>query len=60
MSKTTKKEIKINAGWLQGLVDVADKVNSAKDWQQEDSWTNHLLGYIESARYILKNYEKDH
>lgn len=38
--------------WLEGLILAAEKVENAKDILDEDSATNFLLGYIESAKSI--------
>ena len=53
--KEEPKEIIIQRAWLEGIIQKMNFVNGSQGSARE-AWIANLLGYIESAKYIL---EKD-
>lgn len=48
-----KKEITIPREWLERLIEISDNLTLQKD--RENDWLQFLLGYIKSAKFLLKD-----
>lgn len=49
-----KEEITVPINWLKGLIDCAERVDSTKDKVTREGNIAHLLGYVESTRFLIK------
>ena len=58
MKEEMDKEIKVNKEWLERLLEIAEEVERIQIGQYphiRESKISHLLGYIKSAKFLLKD-----
>ncbi|MES2060238.1 MAG: hypothetical protein V4438_04375 [Patescibacteria group bacterium] len=50
-----KDTIEIPRKWLERLMQVAKFVDKSQDYKIKNAYISQVLGYIESAEYLLDN-----